>query len=113
MIARQVALASLALLAVVGHADARITPEDYRAVGVTVPPNAVLPLSPTVIDEQGRARPLGPFITRPTILVFADYECRTLCGPALAFVADALERSGLPADQFRLVVIGLGGDADG
>jgi protein SCO1/2 len=40
--------------------------------------------------------------------VFADYTCRTLCGPTLAFVASALEQSGLrPGEQFQLLVVGL------
>jgi protein SCO1/2 len=42
------------------------------------------------------------------VLVFADYTCRTLCGPTLAFVASALQQSGLhPGEQFWLLVIGL------
>jgi protein SCO1/2 len=42
------------------------------------------------------------------VLVFADYKCRTLCGPVVSFVTSALEHSGLRAgDQFQLLVIGL------
>jgi protein SCO1/2 len=45
---------------------------------------------------------------RPGILVFADYTCRTLCGPVLTFVAAGLERSGLVAGtDYGLIVIGL------
>ena len=51
---------------------------------------------------------LGDLISHPTVLIFADYTCRTLCGPTIAFVASALEQSGLPpSDQFQLLVIGL------
>jgi len=61
-----------------------------------------------VIDEAGHERPLGSLITGPTVLVFADFTCRTLCGPTVAFVAAALEQSGLRAnEQFRLLVIGI------
>src|SRR5690242_20046171 len=88
---------------------ARITPQDYARVGVTAPPDAALPKERTVTDEQGRPRRLREIVTGPTVLVFADYNCRTLCGPTVAFVAGALEQSGLrPADQFRLLVVGLG-----
>jgi protein SCO1/2 len=89
---------------------ARITPEEYGSLGVTVPDGAVVPLSATVADENGRNHPLADFVTGPTVLVFADYECRTLCGPAILFLADALEQSGLRAgEQYRLVAIGLDG----
>jgi protein SCO1/2 len=103
------AIALLALLALPGEVSAGITPEEYRALGVTVPENAAAPLSAIVTDETGRSRPLSDFVTGPTVLVFTDYECRTLCGPAAVFLADALEQSGLRADQFRLVAVGLDG----
>src|SRR5262249_31004571 len=100
------AIVPLALLALMGEASARLTPEEYRAIGVTVPQDAAIPLSATVTDEAGRPRALADFVARPTVLVFADYTCRTLCGPALAFVADALDRSGLrPGARFRVIVI--------
>jgi len=104
------AIVPLALLVLMGEASARLTPADYRAIGVSVPQDAAVPLSAVVSDEAGRHHALGDFIARPTVLVFADYTCRTLCGPALAFVANALEQSGLRAGaQFRLLVIGLDG----
>ena len=88
---------------------ARITPQDYARTGVTAPPDAALPKERTVTDEQGHPRRLGEIVTGPTVLLFADYTCRTLCGPTVAFVAAALEQSGLrPVDQFRLLVVGLG-----
>jgi protein SCO1/2 len=89
-------------------ADARISPADYSKVGVTLPGNAALPLDSIVTDLAGRQHRLADFVSRPTVLVFADYTCRTLCGPILDFVVSALEQSGLKADdQFRLLVIGL------
>src|SRR5689334_16539329 len=87
---------------------ARVTPADYREVGASVPPNAHLPLDATVTDSSGAQQSLRDIISRPTVLVFADYKCRTLCGPVVSFVASALERSGLSADgQFELLVVGL------
>jgi len=99
---------AVALLALAEHAAARISPADYSKVGVTLPSNAALPLTGFVTDLDGRQRHLADFVSEPTVLVFADYTCRTLCGPILDFVASALEQSGLkPGDQFRLLVIGL------
>jgi protein SCO1/2 len=98
------------MLAIAGpvKAFAAIAPEDYRRVGVAVPAGAALPLDAVVVDERGKRRPLRELIAKPTVLVFADYTCTTLCGPIVAFVASALEQSGLRAgDQFGLVVIGL------
>jgi protein SCO1 len=89
-------------------AAARPTSADYSTIDVEVFPGAIVPISEIVNDESGQARPLSSLIDRPTVLIFADYHCRTLCGPTVAFVAAALERSGLTADSFRLLVIGLG-----
>jgi protein SCO1 len=89
-------------------ASGRITPADYRDAGIAVPANATLPLSATVTDTAGERRNLRDIVSRPTVLIFADYKCRTLCGPILSFVASALEQSGLRAgDQFQLLVIAL------
>lgn len=105
-------LATLATLTAVTAlsvpAAARVTTAEYREVGVADPAHASLPLSASVIDSDGRSRSLKDFIAHPTVLVFADYTCRTLCGPILAFVASALEQSGLrPGEQFQLLVVGL------
>ncbi|HVV61493.1 MAG TPA: SCO family protein [Pseudolabrys sp.] len=99
---------ALLMIVVAQPALARITPAEYRDIGVAVPQNAALPLDAIVIDEGGHRRPLRALVTRPTVLVFADYTCRTLCGPILAFVSSALEQSGLVAGrQFELLAIGL------
>jgi protein SCO1/2 len=60
-----------------------------------------------VTDGRGYVRDLRTLISRPTVLVFADYTCTNLCGPVVAFVASALVRSGLAADQYRMIVVGL------
>src|SRR5581483_7089987 len=96
------------LLVFSGPALGRISPEQYRDVGVTLPSAAAVPLSAAVTDETGRKRALRELVTRPTVLVFADYTCRTLCGPIVAFVAAALRQSGLrPGEDFALLAIGL------
>ncbi|HET9716449.1 MAG TPA: SCO family protein [Pseudolabrys sp.] len=88
-------------------ASAAVSPEEYRKVGISLPVQARLPLAERVIDSSGRSRPLRDFISRPTVLVLADYTCRTLCGPVIDFVATALEQSGLDAEGFALLVVGL------
>ena len=95
-------------LVLVQSAHARVTSAEYRDVGVSVLPGTAAPLSAVLTDEHGQRLTLRELIDRPTVLVFADYTCRTLCGPIVAFVAAALENSGLqPGKQFELVVIGL------
>jgi protein SCO1/2 len=44
---------------------------------------------------------------RPTLLVFADYTCNTLCSPILTRIGEAMAQSGLPPRGYRLVVLGL------
>ncbi len=102
-------VATIALLTLAGApVSARVTPAEYRAVGIDLTAQATLPLAQAVTDSLGARRRLGEIIRRPAVLVFADYTCRTLCGPILAFVASALEGSRLRAgEEFQLVVVGL------
>lgn len=101
-------LSLLATILAVCPATARVLPVDYEDAGVVPPADASLPLAVSVTDSSGRHVPLGDLMSHPTVLVFADYTCRTLCGPTIAFVASALEKSGLrPGDQFQLLVVGL------
>ena len=95
------------LLLAASCANAGVTPEAYRNVGVTVPANAAVPGDAVVTDENGRQRRIADMIIRPAVLVFADYTCTTLCGPIVDFVTAALEQSGLPPDQFQLLFVGL------
>lgn len=89
-------------------AQAGVAPRDYHEVGVSVPKGAGVPLDAVLTDETGRRRTLAALISGPTVLVFADYTCTTLCGPVVAFVASALEKSGLrPSRDFTLMVVGL------
>jgi protein SCO1/2 len=89
-------------------AMAAISPRDYAEVGVATAANAAVPLAAMVISEDGRRHELADFISLPTVLVFADYTCTTLCGPIVAFVTHALDQSVLrPGAEFRLLVIGL------
>ena len=91
---------SACLLAWPAHAV--VAPRDYRDAGVSLPNNAGVPLDAEVTDDSGHRRALGELMSGPAVLVFADYTCTTLCGPIVAFVAAALEKSGLrPVQDFR------------
>lgn len=99
----------LALLAAGAQVHAALPPRVIGDVAVDARPGAPLPLSLRFIDDSGVPRTLGEALgKRPAVLVFADYTCRTLCGPILEFAANGLEHSGLtPGADYRLVVVGL------
>ena len=101
-------LAALAVL-VHGPALAAVSRAVLDQVYVDPKPGATLPLQLTFRDERGNARSLAQALDdHATVLIFADYTCRTLCGPILDFTAAALEKSALRAGtDYRLVVIGL------
>jgi protein SCO1/2 len=104
-------LAALLMLLIAGGAGAQAGLTQAVLDDVTAEPrsDAALPLGLRFSDENGQPRTLGDVLAgKPAILVFADYTCRTLCGPILTFVAAGLERSGLAAGaDYGLVVIGI------
>jgi protein SCO1/2 len=90
-------------------AAARVTKTQLDAVAAAPAPNAALPLDLSFTDENGRAVTLGSAIGDvPAVVVFADYNCRTLCGPIVEFTAAGLAKTGLvPGTAYHLAVIGL------
>lgn len=88
---------------------AGLTAHDLAAVSLAPPSDAVIPLALEFRNVQNRRVTLGQAIeNRPTLLLFVDYTCRTICGPALAIASGALSQTGLkPARDFRLVVVGM------
>jgi len=88
---------------------AGLTQASLASVGVWPPAGAHEPLALVFQDAAGRPMTLGHATAgKPAVLVFADYQCRTLCGPALVLTAAGLRQAGLkPGDDYRLVVIGL------
>jgi protein SCO1/2 len=98
-------------LLVTGTIDtqAGLTPRDLAAVSLAPPPDAAIPLGLEFRSVQNRRVTLGQAIeNHPTLLLFVDYTCRTICGPALAIASGALSHTGLkPARDFRLVVVGI------
>jgi len=104
----RIGLVSLTAVFWAQSADAGILPAEYRDVGVSVAADSGIPRDAVVTDEDGRQKILAGSISRPSILVFADYTCTTLCGPIIDFVASALEKSSLDlVTQFQLFVVGL------
>ena len=104
-------IAALLMLLIAGGtgAEAGLTQAALDDTAVEPGPDAALPPELRFLDESAQPRTLGDVLAgKPAILVFADFTCRTLCGPVLTFVAAGLERSGLAAGaDYRLIVIGL------
>ena len=102
-------LAILLLLAGLGAARADFSRAALEAIAAEPRPDTQLPLATQFEDSHGAARTLNDAIgNTPAVIVFADYTCRTLCGPILAFAAGALEKTGLaPGRDYHLVVVGI------
>lgn len=90
-------------------AEAGMTQAALDDLAVEPRADAVLPPGLRFLDEDAQSRTFGDILAgKPAVVVFADYTCRTLCGPILTFVSAGLERSGLVAGiDYKLVVIGL------
>lgn len=93
----------------VAPAQANFTSAQLARIAATPSPHAVLPQALMFQDEGGRPVTLKNAIGGvPAVVIFADYTCRTLCGPIVEFTADGLDKTGLTAGQdYRLVVIGI------
>ncbi|MBV8684687.1 MAG: hypothetical protein JO111_17570, partial [Caulobacteraceae bacterium] len=109
----KVTLRAWALIALafapLGAARAALTQAQESRVGIDPPPGAAAPQALAFEDGQGRPMTLGAALGgKPAILIFADYRCSDLCGPALVLTRAGLEKSGLtPGRDYRLVVVGL------
>ena len=103
------ALAVAVLLLGAAPARAALTSAAIASIGVSPPAGAHEPLGLVFQDAAGHPVALGQAMAgKPALLVFADYRCRTLCGPALVLTAAGLRTAGLkPGADYRLVVIGL------
>jgi protein SCO1 len=106
---RPLAILASAIFLAAAPAHAAIVQRDLDRVGVTLPPDAVLPLDLPLQGEDGSSKPLRSWLgATPGVLVLADYTCETLCGPVISIASDALAHSGLrPGRDFRLIVVGL------
>jgi protein SCO1 len=100
----------VALLFVATPTMAALSPAQLAEVGSTPPSGAVLPAGLAFVDQNGSPFELadGPI---PTVLLFADYSCRHICGPGITLTAGALHDAGLhPGRDYRMMVIGMDGD---
>ena len=102
-------LAAALVALAVAPARAELSRAALAQVGVYAPQGARAPLDARFTDQDGRALSLGAALGgRPGLLVFEDFRCKTLCGPALSIVAAGIKDSGLtPGRDLRLVAVGL------
>lgn len=102
-------LVILATWVIVPAARAALTRGELDGVSLSPRPGAAAPLSLGFRDIRDRDVSLHEAIGgRPSVLLFVDYTCRTICGPALAIASGALSQTGLDAARdFRLIVIGV------
>lgn len=100
-------LAMVAAAAAPAAAD--VAAAQIKSVAAAPASNASLPLDLGFLDETGHDVTLGSAIGRlPALVIFADYTCRTLCGPVLEFALAGLAKTGLkPGLDYHLVVIGM------
>lgn len=92
-----------------GAAQARLVQADLARVAAAPLPGARAPLSVPVTDARtGRTTTLGEALGgRATLLLPVDYTCGNVCDPMLSMAADALAATGLPADQYAWVLVGI------
>ena len=97
-----------ALLLSSPSAMAALPPDQLDSVGITLPPNAGFPLFLSAPDLSGARRSIGEALGgHPGFVLFADYTCKALCGPALVLLTTALANSDLSPESYRVIVIGL------
>ena len=108
---QKTASAALLVLFIVGGAGAEAGMTQAALDDLAVEPRlgAALPPGLRFLDEEAQPRTFAEILAgKPAVVVFVDYDCRTLCGPILSFVASGLEQSGLAAGaDYRLVAVGL------
>jgi protein SCO1/2 len=103
------ALLVSAALAAAAPAAAVVSRAQIDKVEASPAPGAMLPLDIDFADETGRTQKLREALGGlPSVLLFVDYTCRTLCGPILEFASAGLAKTGLkPGVDFRLIAIGI------
>ena len=85
-----------------------LTDADLGYVDLTPPADARLPMDAPWRDEGGTRVTLAEAMDgRPALVIFADYTCKTLCGPILSIAAGALAAAKLDTSDYRLIALGL------
>jgi protein SCO1/2 len=101
----------LLLALIAAPATAALNPADLSGVGATPAAGASLPVGLAFVDQAGKPYRLTE-APMPTVLIFADYSCRHICGPGVTLTAGALHDAGLkPGRDYRMIVVGM--DQDG
>jgi protein SCO1/2 len=94
---RQLTAALLITLAVPFCARAELTSSQLAKIEAAPQPDASLPLQLELQGEIGDTRPLRQWLGgTPSIWVPADYTCKTLCGPIVSIISDALRHCSVP-----------------
>ena len=90
-------------------ARARLVQADLARVAVAPPPDARVPLELAVTDARtGRATTLGQALGgRAALLLPVDYTCGNVCDPMVSMAADALAATGLAAEDYAFVLVGI------
>lgn len=90
-------------------ASARLVQADLARVAVAPPAGARAPGDLAATDAvTGQATTLGQAQKgRPTLLLPVDYTCGNVCDPMVSMAADALAATGLAADDYALVLVGI------
>jgi protein SCO1/2 len=94
---------------IVSPVAAALTEAELSDVGLHPVAGAAAPADIAFTDDDGRAVELGDVTGgRATLLILADYNCHTICGPILGVAETAIRESGLVAGRdFNLVVVGI------
>lgn len=97
---------TLSLQPVFAHAPSN---DPLQAVAFEQKLNAQVPLQATFQNEQGRPAPLGDYINnKPTVLVFAYYECPNLCSLVLESVVKNLKELSFDiGDEFNVITVSI------
>ena len=97
----------LAFVLCASAAEAALPPSALNMAGISLPSDAAFSLSLSATDDSGVRRTFGELLTPgPAFVLFADYTCKALCGPALVLLASALQGDGAAASS-HIIVIGL------
>ncbi|SFL17161.1 SCO family protein [Methylobacterium pseudosasicola] len=92
-----------------GPARARLVQADLARVAAAPAPGARVPLDLAVTDARtDQATTLGRALGgRAALLLPVDYTCGNVCDPMLSMAADALAATGLAAEDYAWVLVGI------
>lgn len=97
------------LLVIPVAAIAHMAPPWLSKVGFDQHLDAPLPLATPLLDETGKAQPIGHYFgQRPVILVLDYYRCKNLCNVVMDGLLHSLRSVGFTAgQQYNLVAVSI------